>query len=72
MYGVRLEGGRPQVLFDHEVDGLIDWAAPAIGASGGLYFGSTAKFRDLVEYQQKYPPGVVPKWTSPVMSAIFE
>jgi outer membrane protein assembly factor BamB len=74
VYAVRLDAasGTTKMLFDVEVDGLIDWAAPAIGANGALYFGSTAKFRDLVELQPMYPPGMVPQWTSPVFSAVFE
>jgi outer membrane protein assembly factor BamB len=72
LYAVRLENGAPKVLFDHAVDGLLDWAAPAIGANGALYFGSTAKFRDLVELAAVHAPGVTPMWTSPVFTAIFE
>jgi outer membrane protein assembly factor BamB len=73
MYGVRLDpAGAPTVVLDVEVDGLIDSAAPAIGANGALYFGSSAKFRDRVELQLPYAPGAVPNWTSPRFSAVFE
>lgn len=35
------------VLWSHEVDGQIDWASPAIGPDGGLYFGSSDTLRGL-------------------------
>jgi outer membrane protein assembly factor BamB len=73
MYGVRLDPRNvPTVVLDVEVDGIIDSAAPAIGANGALYFGSSAKFRDLVELQRPYAPGAVPDWTSPAFNAVFE
>ena len=41
MYALRHRGKSFEVIWSYEVDGQIDWASPAIGPNGGLYFGSS-------------------------------
>ncbi|HXG22999.1 MAG TPA: PQQ-binding-like beta-propeller repeat protein [Chthonomonadales bacterium] len=47
MYALNFREGKFDVLWSLEVDGQIDWASPAVGPDGGLYFGSTAHFPEL-------------------------
>jgi outer membrane protein assembly factor BamB len=47
MYALRFTGGRFEVLWSREVQHQIDWASPAIGPTGGLYFGSSATSNPL-------------------------
>lgn len=44
MYCLKREGAEFKVLWSLEVDSNIDWASPAIGPEGGIYFGSTSRF----------------------------
>jgi outer membrane protein assembly factor BamB len=41
MYALKLDKGEYRVLWSHQLDAQIDWASPAIGPDGGLFFGST-------------------------------
>ncbi|MFO0973349.1 MAG: PQQ-binding-like beta-propeller repeat protein [Phycisphaerae bacterium] len=52
------------VLFDRTVDGLLDWAAPAIAANHALYFGSSAPFTPGGEVQW-FTPSETPANRSP-------
>lgn len=44
MYGLTDNGASFSVLWNFEVDGLLDWVPPAIGADGAVYFGSSDDF----------------------------
>lgn len=52
-------------LWEFEVDGQIDWAAPAIGADGGLYFGTTAPCGDPLIHAKFFRDGETPADTTP-------
>ena len=47
MYCLRPQGSGFEVLWSFEVERQIDWASPAIGPEGGLYFGSSSEFSTL-------------------------
>ncbi|MEM9414275.1 MAG: PQQ-binding-like beta-propeller repeat protein [Planctomycetota bacterium] len=47
MYALIPRDDRFDVLWSYEVAGQIDWASPAIGPDGGLYFGSSDSLRGL-------------------------
>lgn len=47
MYCLKHDGTKFHVLWSHEVDGNIHWASPAIGADGGVYFGSSARLNPI-------------------------
>lgn len=44
VYCLSFEGGSFDVVWSFQVDNQIDWASPAIGPEGGIYFGSTDVF----------------------------
>lgn len=54
MYCVRLERDRFTKLWSLPIEGQLDWASPAIGPDGGLYFGSTSFYPALA---QSFPHG---------------
>ena len=62
MYAVKfdLKSGTPNVLWTKELGELIDWAAPANGANGALYFGSAAHFMALGYGSSFFAPGEAP------------
>ena len=60
MYCVRFQRGRFGVVWSHEVDGQIDWASPAIGPDGGLFFGSSAAPNALAQIRAHPPKKNVP------------
>lgn len=47
MYCIKYNGTKFDVLWSHEVNGNIDWASPAIGPDGGLFFGSSARLNPI-------------------------
>jgi outer membrane protein assembly factor BamB len=44
MYGLAGGPGDPTLLWHMVIDGQLDWAHPAIGANGALYFGSSDSY----------------------------
>ncbi|MEZ4473181.1 MAG: hypothetical protein R3F60_20830 [bacterium] len=58
MYALRRVGDGFEVLGALRVDGQLDWAHPALGADGGLYFGSSDRFPGIRQ-TQTFPPGPV-------------
>lgn len=45
MYAVRDNAAAGfSALWQYEIEGQLDWAPPAIGTNGGLYFGTSAAF----------------------------
>ncbi len=71
MYGLFYNTIGFSLIWDYEVDGLLDWAAPAIGPNGGLYFGSTDRFTPGQEIEW-FGPNDVPPNRSPKFYAVFE
>ncbi len=49
MYAVKLDasGARFEVRWSRPVEGQLDWAHPALGPDGALYFGSSDRFSPL-------------------------
>ncbi|MBI3963322.1 MAG: PQQ-like beta-propeller repeat protein, partial [Deinococcus sp.] len=71
MYAVTFTPGTGfAVLWDFEVAGQLDWVPPAIGANGGLYFGSSDAFQPLFIIQY-FDLSEIPPNTSPRFYAIF-
>jgi outer membrane protein assembly factor BamB len=60
MYALRPDAGNFRVLWSIVVEGGIDWASPAIGPDGGLYFGSTAPLGDLDPLEPRPAGAAVP------------
>ncbi len=73
MYGLHFDPIRQswRVRFRFRVDGLLDWAAPAIGPTGGLYFGSSDRFSPT-EQAKWFAPTQRPPRANPKFYAIFE
>ena len=60
-----------ELIWEFEVDGLLDWVPPAIGDNGGLYFGSSDTFSGI-EQAIFYDLDEIPENTSAKFYAIFE
>lgn len=71
MFALRAEGDGFEVLFRVPVDGVIDWAHPAIGANGGLYFGSSDRYSPLRGLTW-YAPGEPVEHGDPAFHAVFD
>ncbi|MCK6456108.1 MAG: PQQ-binding-like beta-propeller repeat protein [Phycisphaerae bacterium] len=72
MYGLTYNAASGfSVLWEFEVDGQLDWVPPAIGANGGLYFGSTPNLTPGEEITW-FAPGQVPADRTAKFSAVFE
>lgn len=71
MVAIRFADGAFRTVWDFEVEGQIDWAPPAIGANGGLYFGTSAPFDALI-HTRYAAPGEVPTNTSPRFYGILK
>ena len=63
-------GSKFRPVWEFDADGQLDWAAPAIGAKGSLYFGSTAPVSPILQVQF-FKRGEDPK-ASPKFYGIFE
>ncbi|MCC7534864.1 MAG: protein kinase [Deltaproteobacteria bacterium] len=70
LYAVRLAGDAFEVLSALEIEGQLDWVPPAIGADGGLYFGSSDSFSPID--QTWFAPGEEPSRRSPYFHGVFE
>jgi outer membrane protein assembly factor BamB len=66
MYALRPDAGSFRVLWSVAIEGSIDWASPAIGPDGGLYFGSTAPLGGL-DLLEPRPAGAA----APAADAVF-
>jgi outer membrane protein assembly factor BamB len=71
MYAVTPTDGTLALLWDLEVDGLLDWAHPAIGANGGLYFGSSAPVNPAQQILW-FEPGQLTPNASPEFYGVFD
>jgi outer membrane protein assembly factor BamB len=71
MYGLEFAKNAFKVLWNFEVEGQLDWVAPAIGAKGSLYFGSTAPF-PIIGQALSYGKKETPADSSPKFYAVFD
>ena len=55
MYALQPKDDTFKVLWSVEVDGQIDWASPAIGPDGGVFFGSSDRLRGFAFPLPKLP-----------------
>ena len=54
-----------------QIDHQLDWAAPTIGANGGLFFGSSDNFSDIA-FAFSFYPGQIPASMSPKFYALYD
>lgn len=71
MYCLRFERVRFPVLWSHEVEGQIDWASPAIGPDGGLFYGTSAAPNGLAQIRAHPPTKDIPG-LDPIFYGIHE
>ena len=69
MYALTPDRNGFRVLWEYEVSGQLDWAAPAIGSKGILYFGSTAPAPPLLQ-TRFFGRAEIPPDTSPRLYAL--
>ncbi|MCZ7646281.1 MAG: PQQ-like beta-propeller repeat protein [Planctomycetota bacterium] len=71
MYALRVQGAAFEVLWSLEVQDQLDWASPALGPDGGLFFGSSAAIHALAHVLPHAPDEDVPN-ADPIFYGVHE